>query len=188
MPRILDKNGRELREGAKVERSFPNGKTGGIVGEVVVATKLDVMVKWPGRSWDFDFYKPSLDSLLKRTYRCNDLELVDPPAEEAASTDTSRPLQKEVGGTRNSRWTPESLSTSLPPSSSGSISTCASSPTRRNGSRSQRPSSRSGFSSSRSAKPSGRATDQTTHSAATTGCQEGSSSMNEDSNKEVLGG
>jgi hypothetical protein len=85
MPRILGKNGRELREGAKVERAFSSGKRGGIVGEVVVATKLDVMVKWPGPSWSFDFYKPRRHALLRRAFVCNDLELVQ-TAKEAVTT------------------------------------------------------------------------------------------------------
>ena len=77
-PRVLDAKGRELSADAPVERII-NGVQGGIVGKVLVVTKLDVMVEWLGPH--HCFYKPERHSVIRRAFRCPDLLLLDPEGE-----------------------------------------------------------------------------------------------------------
>ena len=96
-PRILDAKGRELSKGDRVVRHFPSGVSGTIVGEVLASTKLDVLIEWAGPNPSHRFYKPQRDSLLRRTYRCPDLELLQSPRQEAATAANERSSASERG-------------------------------------------------------------------------------------------
>jgi hypothetical protein len=72
-PKVYDAKGRVLQEGSRVERCLPNGSRGGIPGEILGLTKLDILVEWPGRRV---FYTPLLHSVLRRDYRSPDLLLI----------------------------------------------------------------------------------------------------------------
>jgi len=79
-PKVYDAKGRVLEVGSRVERVFASGKRGGIAGEILGLTKLDVLVEWPspqGRPHGHRrFYKPVRHSVLRRHYRCPDLLLI----------------------------------------------------------------------------------------------------------------
>lgn len=81
--RVLDKNGRELSVGDRV-RTVYDGSEGDFLGprwwplEGWIAQVSYVPLGWPGREEMQPAYEPE-------TYRCNDLELTQPPREEAAS-------------------------------------------------------------------------------------------------------
>lgn len=70
-PRVYSAHGRALEVGSRVERHFPKGNTGGMVGEILGLTKLDVLVEWPGGHRRF--YTPERHSLFRRDFRCPDL-------------------------------------------------------------------------------------------------------------------
>jgi len=90
MPRILDKNGRELHGGDRVERVFPSGKSGGMVGEILDKgsdtfwSDGTFWVRWNKRSGLASVFRAKRRRFT-RTYRCNDLELVE-TAKEAVTT------------------------------------------------------------------------------------------------------
>jgi len=83
MPKVYDKNGRELTVGVRVVRVLPNGRTGNVVGKVRLLGGVDpgdVYVKWPGRPYGSPF-KSRRRFTPSRTYTCRDLLLIDSPTE-----------------------------------------------------------------------------------------------------------
>jgi len=83
MPKVYDKDGRELTVGARVERVLPNGKLGGLPGRYVGLSggHRDVAVEWDCRSGvNVGFIATRRRAPFTRSLTC-DLLLIYSPTE-----------------------------------------------------------------------------------------------------------
>lgn len=81
-PQIQDRHGKPLSVGDQVERVFESGKTGGMVGKVFHLGER-VWVEW-GRRNSLGYFEARRRFTLRRSYRCDDLELIDDTEKEKA--------------------------------------------------------------------------------------------------------
>lgn len=91
MPKVYDKDGRELTVGARVERVFPNGRTGGMTGRFIGLSggHRDVAIEWDARGGPtIGFHPVHRRFPFSRAFTCPNLQLIDQPnphTKEAAS-------------------------------------------------------------------------------------------------------